>query len=321
MKRILKIVFCILIGIILLPAVLYFIPFHGNTLSTDKETWNTFSYVWSASLGTGISAITLFILLLDRKSDSYEKKTNQFIDFLFRQNDTITKHYQSGGYTDSPVDTIFLNYNERINEIYVNNAIYEFLESHKLSNCDKEVQDYICFGYQIALKTDKTITPEYFDNKLSEHFKRMSIKNAPKKQFTIEDKYGDAQNHFAKPSPIKNNLDLLENCKIQYNPKTMNAIFLITKDKTAEDNFPFAFYSFLNTYRYAVKHLIDYPEGLNVYFSQLTLEQKIFIAYDISSYADKKIFNKIKKPLILKEELLSNEVRDNGLLINYIYSE
>lgn len=149
----------------------------------------------------------------------------------------------------------------------------------------------------------------------------MSIKNAPKKQFTIEDKYGDPQNHFSNPSPIKNNLDLLENCKIQYNPKIMNAIFLITKDKTAEDNFPFAFYSFLNTYRYAVKHLIDFPEGLNVYFSQLTLEQKIFIAYDISSYADKKIFNKIKKTLLLKEELLSNEVRDNGLLINYIYSE
>ena len=47
----------------------------------------------------------------------------------------------------------------------------------------------------------------------------MSIKNAPKKQFTIEDKYGDPQNHFVNPSPIKNNLDLLENCKIQYNPK------------------------------------------------------------------------------------------------------
>ena len=320
MKGFLKVFFCILIVIILLPAGLYFFPFHGTRLSTDKDVWNCFATVWGASLGTGISAITLFILLLDRKSDSYEKKTNQFIDFLFRQNDTITKQYKSGGYTDSPVDTIFLNYNERINEIYVNNALYEYLDNQKLINCEKEIQDYICFGYKAFKKLDKSITPEFFDNELNEHFKKMSIKNASEKSFVIEDRYGDPQINFVNPSPIKNNFELLGKCKIQYNPKIMNEIFLITKDKTAEDSFPFAFYTFLNTYRYAVKHLIDFPEGLNLYFSQLTLEQKIFIAYDISSFADKKIFNKIKTTKILKEELLTDEVRDNGLLINYIYN-
>ncbi|SFI68265.1 hypothetical protein SAMN04487775_104111 [Treponema bryantii] len=317
MKRILKILFCILIGIILLPAVLYFIPFHGNTLSSDKETWNTFSYVWGASLGTGISAITLFILLLDRKSDSYEKKTNQFIEFLFRQNDMITKHFVSGGYTESPVDEVFMNYNKNIVDCYLNYTVFNYLTNQKLANCEKDIQEYICFGYQISRKTDKSIDANTFDNELSDNWKMQSIKNAVLKTFDIINDEGDKEKTLIDTSSISNNFDIIQRCNLPYNPKLINELLTIKKD--SKITFPYSFYSFLNTSRYTIKHLINYPEGLTVYFSQLTLEQKIFIAYDISSYPDNTIFKKIINTKILREELLTDEVRDNGLLINYIY--
>ncbi len=318
MKRILKIIFCILIGIILLPAILYFIPFHGNRLSNDKETWNTFSYVWGASLGTGISAITLFILLLDRKSDSNEKKTNQAIDFLFRQNDMITKNYSSGeGYTVTPIDSLFHSYNEQIKTIYTNRVIFNFLINNNLSKCDNQIQEYICFGYSIAHPRREVISAIDFDSKLDDESKMECIRRAPEKCFEKKTMYGDLISTVKDSSGINNNFEVIEKLSLSYDPETMKNILMINEDYAT--NFPYKFYSFRNTYRSALNQLMDYTEGLVLYFSQLSLEQKIFIAYDISSFDNKKLFNKINKTKILKEELLSDEVRNNGFLINYIY--
>ena len=91
MKKFLFFVFTSLIILLILPCLLYFIPFHGN-LSADIDEWTCFATVLSASIGTAISAITLFILLIDRKSNENEKRTNQYIDYLFRQNEKITKN-------------------------------------------------------------------------------------------------------------------------------------------------------------------------------------------------------------------------------------
>ena len=42
-------------------------------------------------------------------------------------------------------------------------------------------------------------------------------------------------------------------------------------------NYPYSMVSFISTYRYALLHLLGYNEGISLYFSQLSLEQKYLL--------------------------------------------
>lgn len=77
--------------------------------------------------------------------------------------------------------------------------------------------------------------------------------------------------------------------------------------------------SFISTYRYALLHLLGYNEGISLYFSQLSLEQKIFIAFDIISMGDQRIYKYLCNNKILKSELLTQDVIERSSLIKMIY--
>lgn len=313
-----KIIFCLftsLIILLILPCLLYFIPFHGN-LSTDIDEWTCFASVLSASIGTAISAITLFILLIDRKSNENEKRTNQYIDYLFRQNDKITKHYIANGYTESPIEEVFSNLNDIVEKSYCLEHIYSLLDKEGLKTYSKEVQNYFLFGFQVARKSLDSITVDYFDSKLSDYWKKESIRNAYHKSITIKDEKNFSEKGAMSSSTIKNNLEALYAMQAKFNSEILQNIFKISNPG---QNYPYSILAFINTYRYALTHLVDYDEGLSLYFSQLSIEQKIFIASDIRSMKNQSVYNKLSKNKKLRDELLTSEVLEKSKFVKYIY--
>lgn len=315
MKKFIFFLFTSLIILLILPCLLYFIPFHGN-LSADIDEWTCFATVLSASIGTAISAITLFILLIDRKSNENEKRTNQYIDYLFRQNEKITKNYTANGYIESPIEEVFSELNAIVEDSYCFNHIYSLMDKYGLKTYSKEVQDYFLFGYQVARKTINSITVDYFDSKLSEHWKKESIRNAFHKSITIKDEKNFSEQGAISSSTIKNNLEALYFMQSKFNSELLQNIFRITNP---EQDYPYSVSAFINTYRYALIHLVDYDEGLSLYFSQLSLEQKIFIASDIRSMENQSVYNKLSKNKKLRNELLTSEVLEKSDFLKYIY--
>lgn len=315
MKRFIKIIFIIIYIILIIPFILYFFQFSG-TLSQDVNDWNCFSALLSASIGTIISATTLLILLIDRKKSDYEKKTNQFIDYLYRQNDAITKNFVSCGIVEIPIEQKFGDINAAITEEYCNTVIFNYINTKSLTNCPKIIQDYIIFGFCYSRKQTQYITVDYFDNKLSEHWKRQAIANAHNRSLKIKEQDGYSEHIIVNSSNIQNNIEVLEILNLPYDKSILKKLFDFSN---LGSKYPYSIVSFINTYRYALTHILDYNEGISLYFSQLSLEQKIFVAFDIISMDNQEVYSKLKKNNKLLSELITKEVKNRNKLIEKLY--
>ena len=315
MKKSLKILFIFLIAFLIIPICLYFISFHGS-LSKETEDWLCFSSVLSASIGTAISAITLFILLLDRKTSDNERKTNQFIDYLFRQNTAITKNFVANGYVEIPIEQKFGEINSHIEDEYCSITLFNYLKDKKLSNCPEEIQNYFIRGYCVASNQSEPITAAYFDNKITDEWILKAIQNAPINYYEKTIRNSNDTLKSLSNSNIKDNIEALRILDIKCNYSILNNCF---KNKNISSRYPYSISAFINTYRYALLHLLEYKPGLSLYFSQLSLEQKIFIAFDIVSMDNQSVLKILNQNKWLLHELLTEEVLKKCKLLSILY--
>ena len=90
--------------------------------------------------------------MTDRKKTDNENKTNQFIDYLLRQNEEIAKQYIENAFVENRLEEQFAELNKKITELYCNNLIFDYFKNHKLEKCNEEIKEYFISGYCITKK-------------------------------------------------------------------------------------------------------------------------------------------------------------------------